>query len=205
MGQRGAERNLRGSACAAIVLGKRCTPDAKKAKRHTSRNAGEFKAGLKVQDIIVRAVSRKASLFLLTLIETAKAKARDPAWLFPVAVGRADHRAVAQIRQPCGCGGPGKNLIRPLGILGIELNLDIAKNLPDLRIPSGVIVAVKSLGATDGDVPLQTGDVIHALNGTTITGLADLREGLAKLRPGEPVCLQIERYAQLIYVSFVLY
>jgi serine protease Do len=98
---------------------------------------------------------------------------------------------------------PVKNLVRPLGILGIELNLDLARDLPDLRIPTGVIVAAKTLGAEDGEVPLQTGDVIHALNGTSITTLAALRSGLAALKPGDAVALLIERFGQLIYVSFL--
>ena len=41
---------------------------------------------------------------------------------------------------------PEKNLVSPLGILGIELNLDLAKEFPDLRIPTGVVVAAKTLG-----------------------------------------------------------
>jgi S1-C subfamily serine protease len=76
--------------------------------------------------------------------------------------------------------------------------------LPDLRIPSGVIVAAKTSGAGAGEVPLQTGDVIHGLNGTTLTSMADLRSGLAKLMPGDAVALLIERYGQIIYVAFVL-
>jgi serine protease Do len=99
---------------------------------------------------------------------------------------------------------PVKNLIRLLGILGIELNLDLARDLPALRIPTGVIVAAKTLGAADGEVPLETGDVIHAINGTTITTLAELRDALAKLKPGDAVALLVERYTQLIYVSFLL-
>jgi serine protease Do len=97
---------------------------------------------------------------------------------------------------------PVKNLVRPLGILGIELNLNLARSLPDLRIPTGVIVAARTLGSRTGEVPLQTGDVIHGMNGTTITTLEGLREGLAKLKPGDAVALQIERYGQLIYVAF---
>ncbi len=99
---------------------------------------------------------------------------------------------------------PIKNLVSRLGILGIELNPDLAHTLPDLRIPSGVVVAAKTSGAGIGEVPLQTGDVIHGLNGATITSLKDLRDGLAKLTPGDSVALHIERYGQLIYVSFVL-
>ncbi len=99
---------------------------------------------------------------------------------------------------------PVKNLVPHLAIIGIELNPDIAHSLPDLRIPSGIIVAAKTLGAGSGEVPLQTGDVIHGLNGSTMTSMAELRDGLAKLAPGDSVVLWIERYGQLIYVSFVM-
>ncbi len=98
---------------------------------------------------------------------------------------------------------PEKNLIRRLGILGIELNLNLARSLPDLRIPSGIIVAARTLGA-DQEIPLQTGDVIHAFNGTPITTLAGLRDALNKVKPGDAVALLVERYGQLIYVSFSL-
>ncbi len=99
---------------------------------------------------------------------------------------------------------PAKNLVRPLSILGIELTLDLAHSLPDLRIPTGVIVAARTLGSGTVEIPLQTGDVIHGVNGTTITTLDGLREVLAKQKQGDAVVLQIERYGQLIYVSFSL-
>ena len=99
---------------------------------------------------------------------------------------------------------PEKNLVRRLGIIGIELNLQLARSLPDLRIPTGVIVAAMSAGDTSNDIPLQTGDVIHGMNGTPVTTLAGLREALAKLKLGDAVALQLERFGQLIYVSFVL-
>jgi serine protease Do len=97
---------------------------------------------------------------------------------------------------------PVKNLVRPLEILGIELTLELAKALPDLRIPSGVIVAARTLGARTGEIPLQTGDVIHGVNTTPITSLEGLRATLAAMKPGEPVALQIERHEQIFYVSF---
>ena len=99
---------------------------------------------------------------------------------------------------------PEKNLVRRLGILGIELNLQLARSLPDLRIPTGVIVAARTAGEGAGDIPLQTGDVIHGFNGTPITTLAGLREALAKQKSGDAIALQVERYGQLIYVSFLL-
>jgi serine protease Do len=97
---------------------------------------------------------------------------------------------------------PVKNLVRPLDILGVELTLELARALPDLRIPTGVIVAARTLGARTGEIPLQTGDVIHGLNSTPITTLEGLRAALTAMKPGEPVALQIERHEQIFYVSF---
>jgi serine protease Do len=97
---------------------------------------------------------------------------------------------------------PVKNLVRPLDILGVELTLELAHSLPDLRIPTGVIVAARTLGTRTGEIPLQTGDVIHGLNGNPITSLDGLRAALAAIKLGEPVALQIERHEQIFYVSF---
>jgi serine protease Do len=97
---------------------------------------------------------------------------------------------------------PVKNLVRPLNMLGLELTLDLAKELPDLRIPTGVIVAARTAGTRTSEIPLQTGDVIHGMNGTPITTLEGLRQALAKQKPGDAIALQIERYSQLFFVSF---
>ncbi len=59
------------------------------------------------------------------------------------------------------------------------------------------------MGASE-EIPIQTGDVIHGINGTTITTLAGLRAALDNLKVGDAVALLVERYGQLIYVSFLL-
>jgi serine protease Do len=97
---------------------------------------------------------------------------------------------------------PVKNVVRPLNILGVELTVELAQALPDLRIPTGVIVAARTLGTRTGEIPLQTADVIHGFNGTPVTTLEGLRAELAKIKPGEAVALQIERHGQIFYVSF---
>ncbi len=167
-------------------------------------------AGLKIQDIIVSFDGRPTptlplftqSLYMHASGEHAKLEVlRGSDHLaLDVALAERPHKVDSLADQV----DPAKNLVPRLGILGIELNVDLAHSLPDLRIPSGVIVAAKTVGATAGEVPLQTGDVIHGLNGRAITSLAELREGMAKLSPGDAVALLIERYGQLIYVSFVL-
>jgi serine protease Do len=167
-------------------------------------------AGLRIQDIIVRVDGIRTgslplfsqSLYMHGSGEHAKLEVLRGSDRLQLDVSLAErpHKVDSLVDSV----DPVKNLVSHLGILGIELNPDLAHSLPDLRIPSGIIVAAKTSGSGTGEVPLQTGDVIHGLNGTTVTSLADLREGLAKLAPGDAVVLLIERYGQLIYVSFVM-
>src|SRR4029077_4540785 len=84
---------------------------------------------------------------------------------------------------------PEKNLVRPLGILGIEIDKKVASMAPDLRAPFGIIVAAPSNDASS-EIPLATGDVIRTLNGQPMTTLDRLREALKALKPGSPVVLQ---------------
>jgi len=98
---------------------------------------------------------------------------------------------------------PDKSLVRGLGILGVEINPEIAGMLEDLRIASGVIVAARAADATQ-ETGLKTGDVIHAFNGAKIDSLEGLRTAVGRLKPGDSVALQIERDEILMYLSFEL-
>jgi serine protease Do len=98
---------------------------------------------------------------------------------------------------------PEKNLVRPLGILGIEIDKKVASMAPDLRDPFGIIVAARSNEA-GADIPLATGDVIRTLNGQPMTTLDRLRETLKALKPGSPVVLQIQRDERLLFIAFTL-
>jgi serine protease Do len=167
-------------------------------------------AGLRIQDIILSVDGTPTgslplfahSLYLHKSGEQAKIdvlRGSDRVHLqIPLAERPHKEDSLANIADPA------KNLVRPLSVLGVELTLDLAHSLPDLRIPTGVIVAARTLGSGTVEIPLQTGDVIHGVNGTTITTLDGLRDALAKPEPGDSVVLQVERYGQLIYVSFSL-
>jgi len=102
-----------------------------------------------------------------------------------------------------GAADPEKNLIQPLGILGVEIDRKIAAMAKGLRDAYGIIVAAKTAGATS-EVPLAVGDVIRNLNGKQMTSLEMLRSNLRMLAPGAPVTLQIQRDGRLMYVSFTL-
>ncbi|MBV8829626.1 MAG: trypsin-like peptidase domain-containing protein [Acidobacteriaceae bacterium] len=98
---------------------------------------------------------------------------------------------------------PAKNLVSPLGIVGLDIDLKVASMVSGLRSPFGIIVAAK-VSASGTDVPLLTGDVIFQLNGQQVTSIENLRRMLSSLPPGAPVVLQIQRDDRLQYLSFTL-
>lgn len=167
-------------------------------------------AGIKVQDIILSVDGKPTGTLPLFIHSLYMHGSGERARLAILRGSQQLQLDVPLIERPhkedslADMADPEKNLVRRLGIIGLELNLQLAQSLPDLRLPTGVIVAALTAGERSQEIPLQTGDVIHGLNGTPVTTLAELREGLAKLKAGDAVVLQIERYGQLIYVSFVL-
>jgi serine protease Do len=97
---------------------------------------------------------------------------------------------------------PSKSLVARLGIFGVEITDSLAEKLPDLRRPSGIIVAALAANLLEVQTDLQPGDVIHALNEQRIETLAALRDGLRAIPSGSPGVLQIERSGKLMYVTF---
>jgi serine protease Do len=96
---------------------------------------------------------------------------------------------------------PEKNLVRRLGIIGIEIDAKISKVLPDLRLPSGIIVVARTVEPGAADSSLTTGDVIHAVNGVTVSSLDELRAALDALKPYGALVLQVERDSKLRYMA----
>jgi serine protease Do len=97
---------------------------------------------------------------------------------------------------------PVNDLVPQLGILGVQIDRRISEMVPDLRMASGVIVAARTAFGATVESGLETGDVIHALNGITIISLETLNAAIKQFKPGDPVVLQIERDGKLLYLSF---
>jgi serine protease Do len=91
---------------------------------------------------------------------------------------------------------PEQNLIGKLGILGLDLTPDLARAIPGVRYPHGVVVAAVA-SVVDGAAGPTPGDVIYAVNGDTVRTLADLRSMIAPVKPGDAVILQVGRQGQL--------
>jgi serine protease Do len=97
---------------------------------------------------------------------------------------------------------PETNLIPRLGILCVEIDAQIAKLLPDLRQPEGIIVAAKSPAGQGRYIDFEAGDVIHAMNDVPVGSLESFRDNVNKFKAGDPVVLLIERNGAFRYIAF---
>ncbi len=87
-----------------------------------------------------------------------------------------------------------------IGVVGVNINTELKEVLGEMRIPGGVLVAAKTSTSTLlGEGP-QPGDVIHAVNGTPVQNLVELKQKLRQIKPGQPIVLQIERSGLLSYL-----
>jgi S1-C subfamily serine protease len=95
---------------------------------------------------------------------------------------------------------PERNLVPRLGVLALELDDDLRRALSPLRAPEGVLVAARSGDPSGADDDLRAGDVVRAVNGVSVRGLAELRSAVAGPAAGESLVLHVERGGKLLYV-----
>jgi len=164
-------------------------------------------AGLKIQDIILTADDRRietlpeltAALYLHRLDQAVKLeilRGNEKKILYVPAIEHRDH-----MDEMLDAINAEDSLIPRLGVLGIDLTENLRSRL-NLRIPSGVVVLGRAVDLLMPDTGLQAGDIIHQLNQMPIDSMDTLRASVAKLEPGDPVVLQVERDDGLMYVSF---
>lgn len=112
-------------------------------------------------------------------------------------VGRKDHP-----NRFAGMVHPDRNLVPQLGILGIDLDREMAPYFSGLRRATGVIVAARAVEATplEGE-GLDPGDVIFSVNRLDVSSLAELKAAIARYRPGDPVVIQVQRGGKLRYIT----
>ena len=165
-------------------------------------------AGLKVQDIVLTADDRTIDT-LPTLSSALYLHRLDK--VLKLEILRGDERKILYVpaieeRDPMDqlfdAADPEKSLISRLGILGTDLTPDLRRQLGSLRISSGVIVLGRAADLITPETGLQTGDIIHSLNTTSITSMDELRAAVQRLKTNAAAVLQVERSDGLTYLSF---
>jgi serine protease Do len=168
-------------------------------------NSPAAKAGLRVNDVILSVDGKpmeNGRQFDVTLYQ------RRPGSTVNLEVGRGLQRLTLRVpvverRDEADrfrdLVTPEQNLISRLGILGLDLTPELARLIPGIRAPQGVVVAGVSMDAGSGG-PLP-GDVIYGVNGAQIRTLADLRTAIAQVAPDSTAILQVGRQGQLRFLT----
>jgi len=164
--------------------------------------------GLKIGDIVVKADGRPvstlpaftAALYLHPLDESLKLevlRGTERKTLYIVALEMKDPMDdlpdLVNSRD---------NLVARLGILALDLNDRLRSVIGTLRSPSGVVVVARVADFRSSANGLETGDVIHTVNQTSIDSLTSLRAALRQIPPRGPVVLQVEREGGLRWLAF---
>ena len=164
-------------------------------------------AGLQVGDILVSVDGRPAENVPTVSYSFRLRDSTDPVQLVVMTAGKQRTLSVTPVEvrsdfdTVSAMADPEKNLVPELGILGVEIDKDIAAAATGLRDPHGVIVVARAAGGSS-DVALQEKDVIRRLNNQEIATLQGLRDAIRALTPGAPVTLQIQREGRLLYLPF---
>ena len=165
-------------------------------------------AGLKVQDIVLRADDRPvntlpaftATLYLHPLDRVLKLevlRGKDTITLnVPVLEMKDPMDALTTMVDSQ------HNLVPRLGILALDLNDQLRSMVGELRNPTGVIVVARAAELISPETGLRTGDVIHSLNGRPVESVEQLRAATRQITPGQAVALQVERDGGLLYLAF---
>ncbi len=164
------------------------------------------KAGLKVGDIVTSVGGKPVNNVRQFALDLYTYKIGQKAEIGVLRDGKATTLPVQVIQRPDDpmrfadlVSGP-NNLVNRIGVVGVNINAELKEVLGEMRIPGGVLVAAKTPTSTLlGEGP-QPGDVIHAVNGTPIQDLAELKQKLRQIKPGQPIVLQIERSDQLSFL-----
>jgi serine protease Do len=171
-------------------------------------NSPAAKAGLRINDVILSVDGKpmeNGRQFDVNLYQ------RKPGTLVNLEVGRALQRLTLRVpiveRQDESdrfrdMVTPDRNLIARLGVLGLDLTPELARLIPGIRSPQGVVVAGVSLDT--GPAGPLPGDVIYSVNGIQVRTLADLRTAIERIAPDSAAILHIGRQGQLRFLTVTL-
>jgi serine protease Do len=165
------------------------------------------KAGLRVGDIVTRVAGKPVDNLRQFALDLYAYKIGQKAEVGVLRNGQETTLSVPVIERPDDptrfadlVSGP-DNLVNRLGVVALNITPELKALLGgDMRMPGGVLVAARTPTSTLlGEGP-QPGDVIHAVNGAPIQDLAELKQHLRQIKPGQPIVLQVERSGSLTFL-----
>ena len=164
------------------------------------------KAGLKVGDIVTRVGGKPVNDVRQFALDLYMSKVGSDTEVGVLRNGQVQTIAVKVVERPDDpqrfadmLTGP-DNVVSRLGVVALTITPELHDAIGDTRIPGGVLVAARTPTSTLLGTGPQPGDIIHALNGTPIQDLQQLKAGLRKLKPGDTIVLQVERSGLLSYL-----
>jgi serine protease Do len=120
---------------------------------------------------------------------------------FPVV---AEEQSGGQLDSLADMVDPAKNVVTQLGIVGLDLNAEVLKLIPELRRPAGVVVAARTATAPYSGPLLQAGDVIYEINRHVVNTVEGLQKSLGRMKSDQSVVLLLERNGVLMYIPLQL-
>jgi serine protease Do len=166
-------------------------------------------AGLRVGDIVVSLDGKTIENGRQLEVNLYRRAAGDVAQLevlragqrlrLPVAVGERDDdpmRFADMVTRD-------EHLIDRLGVLALTLTDALRQELGVNVGVAGALVAARAT-ETAGEYGILPGDLVVSVNRTTVRGLDDFRQLIAKLPANAPCALQVLRQGQFLFLAFEL-
>ena len=164
------------------------------------------KAGLKIGDILIAVDDQQADNLPTVIYNFRLRETPDDVKLVVLRGGAQQTLTMNAIEQRgdleslSAMADPEKNLVPELGILGVEIDRQVAANATGLRDPFGIIVVARAAGPIE--IPIQPRDIIRQVNAKQVATLQELRAAVNAVGRGAPITLQIQRDGRLMFVSF---
>jgi serine protease Do len=95
-----------------------------------------------------------------------------------------------------------KSYVPQLSVFVTDLTENVRKVIRPAQSLSGIVVIAEAASGFSVDTGLKKGDIIRAINGTSLEEVEQLRRTVRSFKPGDPVVVQIERVGKLEYLAF---
>jgi serine protease Do len=180
-------------------------------------------SGVMVSDVLPGSAADEAGVGITDVVTTVNGKPVDSVPMLSLELGRyaagdsivlglargAEARSVTltvrerphAIDELAELADPEKDSVPKLGIIGVDIRDETSALLTGLRIASGVFVVARTEVSSGNEVPLNAGDVIHAINSFAVRTLDALRVLVDGADANSALILQIERNGQLMFVT----